>query len=137
MSVVTFGFGASAPLVLTLGFGSPAQSGSYVTLGYGESASCAAMLGLAPGVGAPGSYITFGQGQSATLFLRLGMGIGEEGQGSPGEGSPVEPPPEPEVVVWGQGYRFIFPPSNRARILRDDDDIVALILAMLQSGTLH
>lgn len=45
--------------------------------------------------------------------------------------------PEPEIVPAGSGYRFYFPPSNRARILRDDDDIVALLLAMLQSGAIH
>ena len=161
MSVVTFGFGESAARVVTLGFGAATQSGSYVTLGYGEaatrtamlgltpgagvgtggsyitfgygeSASKAAMLGLVPGAATPGSYITLGQGQSASLFLRLGLYIGDEG-------SPVEPPPTPEIVtVSGSGYQFFFPRVDHGeRIKREDDEIIALIMSMIQTGIIH
>lgn len=129
MSFITNGFGATAALVLTLGFGTAAepQSGSYVTLGYGESASRTTMLGLSPPVGTPGSYITFGTGQSASLHLRLGMGIGEE----------TEPPPEPpqDIITGNPGRRFQFP-TGANRILRDDDEILAFIMSVINSGML-
>lgn len=45
---------------------------------------------------------------------------------------------EPPVVVPtpGGGYQFVFA-DKRSRILREDEDIVAFLASVLQSGLLH
>ncbi len=129
-SYITFGYGQSASKAAMLGLvpSATAQGGSYITFGYGQSASKAAMLGLAPSAATQsGSYITLGTVQSASLFVRFGMGIG----------APIEPPEPPIITPMpGGGYHFYYPPSNRARILRDDQDIIALLISALHSGLL-
>lgn len=131
-SYITFGYGESASKTAMLGLTPGAAAGftgSYITFGYGESASKTAMLGLAPAATSDfvGSYTTLGQGQNASLFLRLGLGIG---------GTVV--PPEPPIIIPtpGGGYQFIFA-DKRSRILREDEDIMAFLASVLQSGLLH
>lgn len=48
------------------------------------------------------------------------------------------PPVVPPVVTPtpGGGYQFVFA-DKRSRILREDDDIVAFLASVLQSGLLH
>lgn len=147
MSLVRLGFGATAALVLTLGFGSQAQGGSYVTLGYGETATKVAMLGLSPSTAQGGSYVTFGQGQDQYKYLRLGLDESIEGspvgspsegspsEGSPSEGSPVEPEPPPQFISSDGGFRVIIPISQRQR-LDEDELFIFLIGSMLTQGLL-
>ena len=125
-----------------MGFGSVAQSGSYVTLGYGESASRAAMLGLTPPTtaGIVGNYITLGQAQSASLFLRFGLYIGGEGSptGSPPDyGSPTGSPPDIIQLPSG-GFLLRLPLRDGSRrIFQDDREIIDFLATVLQSGLLH
>jgi hypothetical protein len=129
MSLIRLGFGATAALVLTLGLGSaPApQGGSYVTLGQGQTASKVAMLGLSPGA-APqgGSYITLGQGQTASKFAMLGLSPGPE----------VEQPPQLNDAING-APRIILDLSKMHRLMREDDELVELLLSLAASGALN
>jgi hypothetical protein len=132
MSLIRLGFGATAALVLTLGLGSaPApQGGSYVTLGQGQTASKVAMLGLSPGAPAQGgSYITLGQGQTASKFAMLGLTPAED---------EVEPPSPPRIdAINGPPRRIRIDLSGRQRPIRDDQEVIELLLSLAASGALN
>ena len=49
-----------------------------------------------------------------------------------------ETPVPPEITpIYGGGYRLYYPPSNRARILRDDEEILLLLFSFIQSTSIH
>jgi hypothetical protein len=115
MSLIRLGFGATA-----------AQGGSYVTLGQGQTASKVAMLGLSPGAAAQGgSYITLGQGQTASKFAMLGLSPGPE----------VEPPQLNDAINGAP--RIILDLSKFNRLMRDDDELVSLLLTLAASGAFN
>lgn len=79
---------------------------------------------------------------SSASFASAWWGM-QEGTGSPGgspSGSPGGSPSEPPVDVTpisGGGYRIQFLPNNRLQILREDDEIIAFLFSVVQSGMLH
>ncbi len=106
MSLITFGFGATAALVLTLGFG----------------------LGQPPEeVG--GSYITFGQGQSASKFVMLGL---SPGTAQP----PVEPPAIMGGGVFRPERRLTVEEMERRKLQSEDELMLFIAAASASLGLL-